>query len=455
MAAVPARPPGLHSLGSVEQPHQLQHSGGRDHVNEIIASVAWIAISCMFVAIIARRMPRQDARYLWYCCLAHMFSAFALIWLTYNFFGGGDIEVYYYYGEALAEHIRNDPGRWGPEIFKLMLQIDAELPMRIFGTPGSSTASTIAMSAFVMLVNAGSEYGTGLAFTLVALSGQVGMYFAFRNHFPPAYRTRFLIAIFLVPSAVFWTSGVVKEAVAIGGMGWMIWGLNKWIVRRERFSSLVWIGVGAVTVAISKAYVLFPMVVGAGIWWFWHHSMATKGSVAIASKPFHIAAGVVLAIGGMFALGEVFPQYSIQELGEEAADLQERGQRAAGGSTYHIGDPTETSLAGQLAFAPMAMFASLFRPLIIEAHHAVAAVNGLEMLVVKVLLIRTLWIRGIRGTWRVLQSSPVLMFCLVFVLLFALGVGLTTTNLGTLSRYRVPMMPMYALVLVMAYPMET
>lgn len=423
-------------------------------MNEILASIGWIGIGAMAVVAIGRNLPQLDRKYLWYCFMAHVASAFILIWLTEHFFDGGDIDVYYYYGEALAEYVRNNPRRWGPEMLRLMFQFDAELPMQIFGTPGSSTTSMIAMSCFMMVLNAGSEFGTGIAFSLLAFTGQVGMYFAFRNHFPPAYRTRFLIAIFLVPSAVFWTSGVVKEAVALGGMGWMIWGFHRWIVCHKRLSALIWIAVGGITVAISKAYVLFPMVVGAGIWWFWHHSLATKGQVAIASKPLHMAAACVAAVVGMFGLGELFPQYSIQSLGEEAAELQERGQRTAGGSTFEMGDPTETSLAGQLAFAPLAIFSSMFRPLIIEAHHAVAAVNGLEMLVVKILWVKTLYNRGIRGTWRLLRSSPVLVFCMVFVLLFSLGVGLTTTNLGTLSRYRVPMMPMYLLVLLMAVPLK-
>src|SRR5690606_34796627 len=146
----------------------------------------------------------------------------------------------------------------------------------------------------------------------------------------------------------------------------------------------------------------------------------------------------VVGVGAMIGLGQIFPQYSLDSLAEETANLQYQGERIQGGSSYSMGDGSTTSLAGQLAFAPLAVSASLFRPFIFEAHNAVAAINALETTVVLFLWVRILWILGARGAWRALRASPPLMFCVVFVLLFGLGVGLATTNLGTLSRYRVP-----------------
>lgn len=238
----------------------------------------------------------------------------------------------------------------------------------------------------------------------------------------------------------------------MGGLGWMVWGLERWIVRKQRFIGAPWIFCGGVLVAISKSYVLFPFVAAAGVWWFWHRAMETTGEVAIAKKPLHLVVAGAVAVVAMVVLGELFPQYSMDSLADEAANLQYQGQQVEGGSSYVMGDYEQTTLMGQLMFAPMAITASLFRPFLVEAHNAVALINGLEMTVVLYLWFRILRVRGAAGAWRVLRRSPPLVFCVVFVILFSLGVGLATTNLGTLSRYRVPMMPMYALVLVMLYP---
>ncbi len=424
-------------------------------MNEVIASILWTAVGVIGVALIIHRVPPRDRDCVWICFWGHIVSSFVLLWLTYNYFGRGDVQMYYHYGELLGEYIVDDPGRWGPEVVRLIFQYPVELPVNIYGHIGSSTTSITGMTCLVMLVSGGSEYGTAIAFSLLAFSGQFGIYVAFRRHFPLHYRRRLLVAILLVPSAVFWTSGVVKEAVAIAGMGWIIWGLHCWIVRKKRLPSLFWVGTGGVLVAISKSYVLFPLTVAAGVWWFWRHSMSTSGSVAIASKPFYLLGGCAVAVFGMIGLGELFPQYSFGQLAEETANLQYQGQRVGGGSNYVMGDPTQTSLLGQLGFAPVAIVTSLFRPFIFEAHNVVAVINGLETTAIAVLWVRILWLRGVRGTWRVLRSSPVLMFCVVFILLFSLGVGLGTTNLGTLSRYRVPMMPLYALTLLMLLPKQS
>ena len=41
-----------------------------------------------------------------------------------------------------------------------------------------------------------------------------------------------------------------------------------------------------------------------------------------------------------------------------------------------------------------------------------------------------------------------MLFCAVFTLALALGTGLASTNMGTLSRYRAPMMPFFFVLLM-------
>ena len=47
------------------------------------------------------------------------------------------------------------------------------------------------------------------------------------------------------------------------------------------------------------------------------------------------------------------------------------------------------------------------------------------------------------------RNSPVLMFCATFVVTLGIAVGLATTNLGTLSRYRMPLVPFFATLLLL------
>jgi hypothetical protein len=47
--------------------------------------------------------------------------------------------------------------------------------------------------------------------------------------------------------------------------------------------------------------------------------------------------------------------------------------------------------------------------------------------------------------------DPNIVFCLVFCITFAFAVGLSTYNFGTLSRYRIPLLPFYVMSLVLMF----
>jgi hypothetical protein len=51
------------------------------------------------------------------------------------------------------------------------------------------------------------------------------------------------------------------------------------------------------------------------------------------------------------------------------------------------------------------------------------------------------------------MRMPNVLFCLAFALVFAFAVGVSTFNFGTLSRYKIPIMPYYMLALgmILAY----
>jgi hypothetical protein len=42
-----------------------------------------------------------------------------------------------------------------------------------------------------------------------------------------------------------------------------------------------------------------------------------------------------------------------------------------------------------------------------------------------------------------IAKDPTVLYCLLFALLFALFVGATTANFGTLVRYKIPCMPFF------------
>ena len=77
--------------------------------------------------------------------------------------------------------------------------------------------------------------------------------------------------------------------------------------------------------------------------------------------------------------------------------------------------------------------------------------RGFEVLVLTISLLQALTRRGVRGFFRAIFGTPVFLGSMAFAVMLGMGVGLATTNFGSLSRYRMPLIPLYStVVLVLA-----
>jgi hypothetical protein len=54
---------------------------------------------------------------------------------------------------------------------------------------------------------------------------------------------------------------------------------------------------------------------------------------------------------------------------------------------------------------------------------------------------------GPRNFVRLIIKNPIILYCLLFSLLFALFVGATTQNFGTLCRYKIQCIPFYIIAI--------
>src|SRR5688572_16234666 len=170
-------------------------------------------------------------------------------------------------------------------------------------------------------------------------------------------------------------------------------------------------------------------------------------SRAARVKPGYLILGALVAIGSIIGTGTLLPHFAPDTFEDEALAAQAIGARTQGGSNYSIA--AGGSLYGSI---PLALATVLYRPLIFEASNGLIAVNALEMTAAIVLTIMALTRESLGRTLRFVLGRPALCFALGLVLTLAVGVGLTTTNLGTLSRYRMPLIPFYAtLLVVLAY----
>ena len=231
----------------------------------------------------------------------------------------------------------------------------------------------------------------------------------------------------------------------------MLYGLYQ-VATKKRLGGLFIIIVALPFVTLIKSYIVIPLSLSFSAFWALERAHASGRRIKLHTKSIHILLGLGFAIGVVLLIGKIFPRFALENLAEETSRLQAYAKHNRGGSTIQIGSGQANSLSQQVTFVPMALSNSLFRPFIFEAHNAVALINAMET---TALLGGMIWgVRnyGLRGLFSIVFRSPVASFCIIFTIFFGIGVGLSTTNLGTLSRYRVPMMPFYATLILLLIP---
>jgi len=413
-------------------------------MNDVLPVLLVTVVGAVLVALCSIGFSRQERKWVTATFFMHVGFACAQVPIALSFYGGSDMFLYFSYGEILAQMMERDPLHVMPEVTALLLHKIHRLPMTIIGT-GSSTGSMSALAAWCFYLLGPSKYAACIAFAMLSLCGKIAMYRVFRANVDPTFRWPVAIATLFLPSFVFWSSGLIKEAVAVTGFGWALFGIHLWIGESRPAPGWALIVAGAMPIWLIKPYILFPLVLAGGSWYYWARSIK-RGEVRI--RPAYFGFAALLGFGGIALLAQYFPEYAPDTFSTRTHELQQIGRGIRGGSNYILGGQIPTTLSGQLAYAPLALLTSLFRPSIFEVRNLLMLANAVETTVLTLLFARILFKRNLGNVRRQIMDEPFLVFCLVFVIGFGIAVGLTSTNLGTLSRYRSPIVPFFAVLLV-------
>jgi hypothetical protein len=296
----------------------------------------------------------------------------------------------------------------------------------------------IGLTTVLELFTGSSLYAVAMIVTLGATFGKFFLYNTLRETLPRVYHHGALLACCFAPSVVFWSSSILKESVVMIFLGPLVYMTHRSLT--GRVSSLPAAIACFVFIGLIKPYILFAFVTGAAAWLYWHRALARDGQVVI--RPIWGVLGIALAAGGVVALGELFPRFAADQVLDSVLDEQAVGARAGGGSAINFGiDPTTASTATQLSLIPLALLNAWFRPSLLDVRNAQMLINAFETTAIMVLGGRALLRSGPAELWRRVAAQPVLIFGLVFALSLGIGVGLASTNFGTLSRYRMPLVP--------------
>ena len=115
-------------------------------------------------------------------------------------------------------------------------------------------------------------------------------------------------------------------------------------------------------------------------------------------------------------------------------------------SNFSLGVEFDGSVSSLIKMAPAAVVATFYRPFIWETRKPSTLLSSLESLAIILLTLKAFRSAGIAKFFK-LWTNPTIMYCIGFSLFFALFVGATTPNFGTLCRYKIPCMPFYVIAM--------
>lgn len=427
----------------------------------IVGPICFIILLMVFSAILNKYKDEKIKKILLRAFYFKMFCTLAYTATNSFYYRGGDTEMYYQCTQYLHQAVMDDVDNFAKIYSTKMINVKTDL-MNYFifqetkypvfeamHDPGNFLAPKLALP-FSLMFNK-SYLCIGMMFSFFALGGAVRMFKVFYHYFPQYYREIAFACLFL-PSLGYWSSGLMKDPICFGAVGYILYGVFSIAIRKKKIiTSLIWIGLCGTLLYFMKVYILLGLSPGIVLWLFGEFNKFVENKTLrriMAFLTFTIGAVLALVLVNYATSDESIKQFrldSISETSEQQRLLYEEFGQNYEGAYYSIGS------SNPLILVLNGIVATLFRPFIWEINGPTAFLSALESLLFFILTITTMYRRGFLNFFRNAFKNPVLLMCFVFSIIFAAAIGSTALNFGSLSRYKIPCLPFYLIMIFVLY----
>lgn len=271
----------------------------------------------------------------------------------------------------------------------------------------------------------------------------------------PQFTKQFFIAVFLVPSVMFWSSGILKDTISLSMMGWLLYSAYFAFVKKKKvFINIIGCVISTYFILSVKPYIIVALIPGLFIWIGWNYLKKIENKVLrFIVTPFTLATFVSVALFILGIFGEFLGFYgTLDGIITKAIITYDDHIRAEqyGENFYYLGE-FDGTISDFFAKAPFALIAGLFRPFIWEARNIFMILAAIENLILLVVFTTIFWRTGVVKTITIILDDPLVIFSLSFAFVFAFAVGISTANFGALVRLKTPMLPLLVSGLYILY----
>ncbi|MDQ2657246.1 MAG: hypothetical protein M3Y60_07480 [Bacteroidota bacterium] len=407
-------------------------------------SVIAVVNVTFILAIVTWSFVQQEhslRKFFWPAFLARVGGG-VLLGLMYTwYYPTGDTFAYFADGSQLAALAQKDFQSY-LELFFFNEHLDDAGVMML--QPRALFLSKI--TSLVNLLTADNYWIAATYFSLVSFGGAWVLVKEINRRFPTLLYPA-VIAFLFLPSVVFWTGGLLKEAPAMGAF-WFLSALFLKIWFRDRLT------------AWQYAMAILSM------WIFWNLKYYYAGIfVAVAAATFlcrfilrravtsavaEAVLWIIILLLPVALVSLAHPNFHFDRLMQVIVENNAAYSQMSAAGDFIAFDHLVPE-AGSLALnAPLALFSGLFRPVIHEASGVTQILASIENAVLFVLF------AGAVARARSYLTSPhrLLILCLIaFVVISAILIALSAPNFGTLSRFRCGYISFFSFIILCNNPL--
>jgi hypothetical protein len=417
----------------------------------------------VFYLIIKKRSAKYTdpelRKYFFTSFYLHMFGAVAYAMMVQYYYGYGDSFIFYYGSDFLSTQVSQDPNN-----IKYFFKSAADVKSWYDGEVGDLSYAGyfgIASNLFIMKISAVLSVFSfnkyliiTLFFGLFSFAGQWRLFLVFKDINKDREVKILAWTILFVPSVWFWGSGLIKDSICMGAVGFIIHFLYNLLIKKEfSFRSIIALVILIYMVNIIKSYIILGLIVGLAVFMFYKFVTPFKNPVirAFITLVFLFGVLIVTFVTNFSDQIQLFAEESIVQVSsfqKNYDDVKDEDERSRANLAVKDMDLT---ISGMIIQSPIKIFTCLFRPFIWESRKVFILLSALESLL---LLLCTVYMLVKLKFYRFfieIFNNPFVLVSFVISIFFALIIGFTTYNFGTMARYKIILLPFYFFTLVSLY----
>ena len=412
-------------------------------------SIFFLSINLLLIAVIAwwfRRRSDPSLRVLFWPALGCKLMAGTALGLIYQYYYHGVGDTFRYFSDAgvIATFARQHP----VDYLTYLWDGDRALPLISDVATQPRTLFMLKLASIFNLLTHDNYWVTSAYFSFISFISTWYLVTQIVRHIPAAYWPAVVGFLFL-PSAVFWSSGLIKESLAMAGL-FLIAGVyvKGWFQQPLRIPEILLIPI-ALWVVWNLKYYFLGVLLPVGTASFVLHSMNMRRTIA-SGVLLRALVWLVTLMVPLVLVSWLHPNFQPRQLMAVIVENYETFHALSAPEdliSFNNLEPNWMSLASHV---PKALFSGWFRPMIWETSSALQLVVAIENTVLLVLFIASL-----SGLPQAFRSTNRLL--VVTVLLYAAALAaflaLSAPNFGTLSRYRVGFLSAFFTVLACGNPL--